>query len=45
MIDRTRPSPRLRNPADISATMIHIAMIDNLSRRLTDETTPTWRDT
>ena len=28
-----------------SATMIQIAMIDNLSRRLTDETTPTWRDT
>jgi transposase len=28
----------------ISATMIHIAMIDNLARRLADETTPTWRD-
>ena len=27
-----------------SASMITIAMIDNLARRLTDETTPTWRD-
>jgi hypothetical protein len=27
-----------------SASMITIAMIDNLTRRLTDETTPTWRD-
>ena len=27
-----------------SATMIHWAMIDNMSRRLTGETTPTWRD-
>lgn len=25
--------------------MIHIAVIDNLTRRITDETTPTWRDT
>ncbi len=30
---------------DISAAMIHIAMIDNLTKRLTQETTPTWRDT
>jgi transposase len=29
---------------DNSAAMITIAMIDNLARRLTDETTPTWRD-
>jgi transposase len=29
---------------DNSASMITIAMIDNLARRLTDETTPTWRD-
>lgn len=28
-----------------SASMIHIAMIDNLTKRVTDETTPTWRDT
>ncbi|SCF00360.1 transposase, IS4 family [Micromonospora purpureochromogenes] len=28
-----------------SANMIRIAMIDNLARRLTNETTPTWRDT
>ena len=28
-----------------SASMIRIAMIDNVSRRLTGETTPTWRDT
>jgi transposase len=28
-----------------SATMIRIAMIDNLTRRAVDETTPTWRDT
>lgn len=32
------------NP-DTSAAMIQIAMIDNVSRRLTGETTPTWRDT
>ena len=30
---------------ETSATMIRIAMIDNLARRATDETTPTWRDT
>ena len=30
---------------DNSASMITIAMIDNLAKRLTDETTPTWRDT
>jgi transposase len=30
---------------DNSASMITIAMIDNLTKRLTDETTPTWRDT
>jgi transposase len=28
-----------------SASMIRIAMIDNLARRVTGETTPTWRDT
>ncbi|MDX3589019.1 IS5 family transposase [Streptomyces europaeiscabiei] len=28
-----------------SKTMIHIASIDNLARRITDETTPTWRGT
>jgi transposase len=28
-----------------SASMIRIAMIDNLTKRVTDETTPTWRDT
>jgi hypothetical protein len=27
-----------------SITMIHWAMIDNLSRRLSGESTPTWRD-
>jgi transposase len=27
-----------------SVTMIHWAMIDNMGRRLTGETTPTWRD-
>jgi hypothetical protein len=27
-----------------SASMIRIAMIDNLARRITNETTPTWRD-
>ncbi|MGH3401137.1 MAG: IS5 family transposase [Streptosporangiaceae bacterium] len=27
-----------------SATMIHWAMTDNMSRRLTGESTPTWRD-
>jgi transposase len=27
-----------------SASMIHIAMIDNLAKRATDENTPTWRD-
>jgi DUF1009 family protein len=30
---------------DNSASMIRIAMIDNLLKRITDETTPTWRDT
>ncbi|MFF0371630.1 IS5 family transposase [Micromonospora sp. NPDC005087] len=30
---------------DNSASMIRIAMIDNLTKRITDETTPTWRDT
>jgi transposase len=30
---------------DNSASMITIAMIDNLAKRLTGETTPTWRDT
>jgi hypothetical protein len=25
--------------------MIHIASIDNLAKRITDETTPTWRGT
>lgn len=30
---------------DNSASMIRIAMIDNLTRRATAETTPTWRDT
>lgn len=29
---------------DHSASMTALAMIDNLARRLTDETTPTWRD-
>jgi transposase len=29
---------------DNSASMITIAMIDNLAKRLTTETTPTWRD-
>lgn len=28
-----------------SASMIYIAMIDNLAKRVTGETTPTWRDT
>lgn len=28
-----------------SATMIHWALIDNMSKRLTGESTPTWRDT
>ncbi|MPY52697.1 IS5/IS1182 family transposase, partial [Streptomyces sp. K1PN6] len=25
--------------------MIHVASIDNLTKRITDETTPTWRGT
>ncbi|MFI6785679.1 IS5 family transposase [Micromonospora sp. NPDC050276] len=29
---------------DNSASMIRIAMIDNLTKRITNETTPTWRD-
>jgi hypothetical protein len=28
-----------------SASMITIAMIDNLAKRVTSETTPTWQDT
>ena len=27
-----------------SVTQIHWAMIDNMTRRLTGESTPTWRD-
>jgi transposase len=30
---------------ETSATMVRIAMIDNLTKRAVDETTPTWRDT
>jgi transposase len=30
---------------ETSATMVRIAMIDNLTKRAADETTPTWRDT
>ena len=29
---------------DNSASMIQLAMIDNLTKRVTNETTPTWRD-
>jgi hypothetical protein len=28
-----------------SEVMIHIASIDNLTKRITDEATPTWRGT
>ncbi|MGW1365270.1 IS5/IS1182 family transposase, partial [Streptomyces chartreusis] len=28
-----------------SEAMIHVASIDNLAKRITDETTPTWRET
>lgn len=28
-----------------SEAMIHISSIDNLTKRITDETTPTWRGT
>ncbi len=28
-----------------SEAMIHVASIDNLTKRITDETTPTWRGT
>ena len=28
-----------------SEAMIHLASIDNLTKRITDETTPTWRGT
>ncbi len=28
-----------------SEALIHIASVDNLARRITDETTPTWRGT
>lgn len=28
-----------------SEAVIHIASLDNLARRMTDETTPTWRGT
>ncbi|GLX00983.1 hypothetical protein Misp02_50690 [Microtetraspora sp. NBRC 16547] len=30
---------------DHAAVMIRVASIDNLARRITGETTPTWRDT
>ncbi len=26
-----------------SETMIHVASVDNLTKRITDETTPAWR--
>jgi transposase len=38
-------SPRLCNPAPRSIAMIHLAMVDLLNRRLTGESTPTWRGT
>ncbi|GAA3127570.1 hypothetical protein GCM10010466_17950 [Planomonospora alba] len=28
-----------------SEAVIHIAMIDNIGKRITDENTPTWRGT
>jgi hypothetical protein len=28
-----------------SEAMIHVTSIDNLTKRITDETTPTWRGT
>jgi hypothetical protein len=32
-------------PPASSEAMIHVASIDNLTKRITDETTPTWRGT
>jgi transposase len=32
-------------PTTSFEAMIHLAMIDNVSKRITDETTPTWRGT
>jgi hypothetical protein len=31
--------------ASSSEALIHLAMIDNVSKRITDESTPTWRGT
>ncbi len=43
--DAPQPRPRLRDPHTTSSeAMIHIASIDNLAKRITDETTPTWRE-
>ncbi|MDX3636898.1 hypothetical protein PV728_43195, partial [Streptomyces europaeiscabiei] len=44
---RRRPgTPRRHEHRTASSeAMIHIASIDNLARRITDETTPTWRGT
>ena len=40
---RASPSPYETLP-ERSRTMIHWAMIDNMSRRVTGESTQTWRD-
>ncbi|GAA1273449.1 hypothetical protein GCM10009665_71490 [Kitasatospora nipponensis] len=37
------PRPRLRGSPASSEAMIHITSIDGLAKRITDESTPTWR--
>ena len=44
-LDRTTNARDYETRPDSSEAMIHIAMIDNFSRRITDESTPTWRGT
>ncbi|MFE0200822.1 IS5/IS1182 family transposase, partial [[Kitasatospora] papulosa] len=41
-----RPRPRHTDTNTTPSVVInHIATIDNLAKRITDETTPTWRGT
>ncbi|WP_405883130.1 MULTISPECIES: IS3 family transposase [unclassified Streptomyces] len=42
---RKKHRTTIPDPAASSEAVIHIASIDNLTKRITDETTPTWRGT
>jgi hypothetical protein len=43
--DRSCAPERTPATVHISEAMIHVASIDNLTKRIKDETTPTWRGT